>query len=103
VTFTRKRGVPGLTLVRSVALNKAFVLRWRARRFKRVDKITDTFAPVYRRRDMLGALLYCACVAAGTDQIKLQDDTIESINVLRDEDTGKIRVTVRSKRGRKAT
>lgn len=98
-----RRSVPGLTLVRGVRFEKKFLVRWCARRFKRVDKLTDAFKPVYRRRDMLGARLYHALASANVAQIKLDDTLIESIALLRDEETGATRVSVRSKRGRKAT
>lgn len=96
-----RRSVPGLTLIRSVPLDGRTLLRWRARRYKRVERLTDAFAPVYRRRDMLGAQLFVTIARAGVEQIKLDDAQIESINLLRDDDTGTLRVSVRSKRGRK--
>lgn len=99
--FTRKRGVPGLTLVRGVVLDADTLLRHRARRFHRVNKCVTAFKPVYRRRDMLGALLYVTLSRAGVTEMKLAHDKIASIALERDEETGETRVSVRAKRQQK--
>lgn len=101
----RRRSVPGLTLIRGLKLPADVLLRHRGRRFARLHSFLNAksaeLRPYYRRRDMLGAFLRLSLHRANVAEIEVSDSKIHSIALEQDEE-GRTRVVVRSKRGRKA-
>lgn len=96
------RSYDRFTLTACVPLAKADLLRYRARRFYKVSKRLKALSALYRRKDMLGALLFMAVVHANACEIAVADKEVTSIALERDDDTGTSRIVVRAKRGRKA-
>jgi len=97
-----RRSIDRFTLTACVPFSKPDLIRYRGRRFYSVAKRIKAFTPLYRRKDMLGALLFVALVNANVAELEVTDKDIAAIAIERDEDTGTTRVVVRAKRGRKA-
>lgn len=96
----RPRCCGNTTLRSMVPFAPERLLQLRARRFAALDARLRHMAPLYRRRDMLGALLRHALLRANTAEIIVSDHVVASVALVAQED-GTAKIVVRLRRGRK--